>query len=178
MCIRDSINAEYGGLQDGEMTSRCKLSSLTAEQAIEVNRAFDLFDVNNDGFLNPHELKMSMRGLGCRVTKDEARGIVERYAPDRQQQLLGRSKFIQVIGERYRERDPEDEMQRAFALFDRDDAGCVTVENLREIAEECGEEIDTKDLEDLVAEFDTTGANALNARDFMGVLAGHGDEDL
>lgn len=33
---------------------------LTAEQASEIGQAFDLFDVNRDGFLDTYELKVAV----------------------------------------------------------------------------------------------------------------------
>ena len=54
-------------------------------------------------------------------------------------------------------RDPIDEYQRAFRLFDEDNTGRISIRNLRHIARELGENITEEELQAMIDEFDTDG---------------------
>ncbi|ORY86355.1 hypothetical protein BCR37DRAFT_335108, partial [Protomyces lactucae-debilis] len=44
------------------------------------------------------------------------------------------------------------EVARAFALFDKDGTGRITIEDLRRVAEELGEDVTDEDLVDMLEE--------------------------
>ena len=69
-----------------------------------------------------------MRGLGFQVSPDELARIIRRHEQDGKHDspLISRKNFLGVMADRYRTRDPKDEMRRAFQLFDRDHTGRVT----------------------------------------------------
>ncbi len=50
---------------------------LTEEQRQEVRDAFDLFDINKDGAIDYHELKVAMRALGFEVKKADVLKILK-----------------------------------------------------------------------------------------------------
>lgn len=71
---------------------------------------------------------MSMRGLGFNVGREEVARIIRRYehVSSEGEPLMSRRDFLALMAERYRTRDPREEMRRAFNLFDRDNKGRVT----------------------------------------------------
>lgn len=55
---------------------------LLNEQKQEIREAFSLFDMNNDGCLDYHELKVAFRALGFELSKREVLDIIHEYDTD------------------------------------------------------------------------------------------------
>lgn len=57
-------------------------AELLNEQKQEIREAFSLFDMNNDGLLDYHELKVALRALGFELSKREVLDIIHEYDSD------------------------------------------------------------------------------------------------
>ena len=71
--------------------------------------------------------------------------------------------------ERILDRDPVEEIRKAFQLFDDDGTGKVSLRNLRRVAKEIGENIDDEELQAMIDEFDLDqdGESKLILQHFM-----------
>lgn len=68
---------------------------LLNEQKQEIREAFSLFDMNNDGKLDYHELKVAFRALGFDLTKREVLDIIRDYDTE-DENLIAYENFFQA----------------------------------------------------------------------------------
>ena len=122
-----------------------------ARQREEVTEAFRLFDSEKSGLLDYHELKVALRALGCDVKKAEVKAMVSEYSRDGSERVDFEA-FLAIMTAKYLARDPEAEARKAFALFDEEGTGAISLKALKRVARELGEEIPDAELEAMIEE--------------------------
>jgi len=150
---------------------------LTDEQKQEIKEAFDLFDMDKDGAIDYHELKVAMRALGFDVSKDVVLKILRDN--DRSLDRIGATgrgvivyeDFYKVMARYILERDPLEEIRQAFHLFDDDHTGKISLRNLRRVAEELGENLDDDELTAMIEEFDLDQDGEINEEEFIAIVS-------
>eukprot|EP01017_Pseudomicrothorax_dubius_P027579 TRINITY_DN3197_c0_g2_i5.p1 TRINITY_DN3197_c0_g2~~TRINITY_DN3197_c0_g2_i5.p1 ORF type:complete len:171 (+),score=48.16 TRINITY_DN3197_c0_g2_i5:65-577(+) len=164
MCIRDRVSTQSTW---GKPTRR--RPELTEEQRQEIKEAFDLFDTEKVGSIDYHELKVTMRALGFDVRKSEVLKIISEYDRDE----TGRVEygdFVEIMTRKYAERDPTEEILRAFRLFDDDQSGKISLKNLRRVARELGENLSDEELQAMIDEFDKDHDGQINEEEFLAIM--------
>ncbi|KAH3902369.1 related to Cell division control protein 31 [Saccharomycodes ludwigii] len=139
---------------------------LLEEQKQEIFEAFTLFDMNNDGYIDYHEMKVAFRALGFDLDKRQLLEILDKYDEDGSR-LIKYENFFKVAAEKILERDPIEEIRRAFKLFDDDNTGKITFHNLKRVAKELGENLTDDELRAMIDEFDLDNDGAINEEEFI-----------
>jgi centrin-3 len=115
-----------------------KRRELTDDQRGEIKEAFELFDGDHDGALDLHELKVAMRALGFDLKKAEAQALLREYDRAGDGRITERD-FTEAVTERILDRNPMEEILKAFRLMDDDSTGRISVKNLRRVARSGGD---------------------------------------
>ena len=68
------------------------------------------------------------------------------------------------------ERDPVEEILKAFKLFDEDSTGRISVRNLRRIARELGENLSDEELQAMIDEFDKDADGQISEEEFLNIM--------
>merc|ERR1711966_496245 len=111
----------------------------------EIKEAFDLFDTDGSGEIDSKELKVAMRALGFEPKKEE---------------------FQKMMTHKILNRDPKDEILKAFRLFDDDETGKISFKNLKRVAKELGERMTDEELQEMIDEADRDGDGEVNEEEF------------
>jgi len=110
-----------------------------------------------------------MRALGCDVRKAEVKALIADFSRDGAERVDFEA-FQAIMTEKYAARDPEAEFKKAFALFDEDNTGHITVRNLRRVARELGEAIPDEELQAMIDEFASGEDGTVSEADFLAVM--------
>ncbi|KAF7250412.1 Centrin-3 [Varanus komodoensis] len=168
-----------------EKTKRKKRRELTEEQKQEIKDAFELFDTDKDRAIDYHELKaihffflqvqyfviVAMRALGFDVKKADVLKILKDYDREGTGKITFED-FNEVVTDWILERDPHEEILKAFKLFDDDDSGKISLRNLRRVARELGENMTDEELRAMIEEFDKDGDGEINQEEFISIMTG------
>ncbi|SAM75602.1 probable CDC31-spindle pole body component, centrin [Ustilago bromivora] len=148
---------------------RIDTAALTDEQRQEIKEAFELFDTDKDGAIDYHELKVAMRALGFDLKKAEVLKLLRDHDKTNSG-LLEWEDFNQIMSEKIASRDPMEEIRKAFALFDDDATGKISLRNLKRVAKELGETLDDDELQAMIDEFDLDQDGEINENEFIQIM--------
>lgn len=181
-----------------DAAGQTSLAELSEEQREEIGEAFNLFDLDKDGYIDYHELKVAMKALGFDLPKAEILSVLQthgvaapsgsgkqavgvggqarqasaaQYQPPARQ-LLGFASFQTLMAQRILSRDPREEIVRAFELFDEGGKGNITLQDLTRVARELGEGLSHDELVAMIEEFDMDGDNAISRDEFINICLG------
>lgn len=144
-------------------------NKLTDEQKQEIKEAFDLFDTDGLGKIDAKELKVAMRALGFETTKEEIRKII--IDMDREGNgTIEYQDFLDLMTIKMQERDPVEEMRKAFRLFIDDDSNKINIRHLRRVAKDLGENMTDEELQEMIDEADRDGDGEISEEDFIRIM--------
>lgn len=145
---------------------------LTDEQRQEIREAFELFDSDKNGLIDAQEMRVSMRALGFDVKRDEVLRLMQDCAAHDQnsQPLMDLPGFTDIMTEKFAQRDPRQEMIKAFQLFDENNTGKISLRSLRRVARELGENMSDEELQAMIDEFDVDQDGEINLEEFLAIM--------
>ena len=86
-----------------------------------------------------------MRALGFEPKKEEIMKMI-RDADQDNSGVIDFPEFLDMMTQRMSDRDPKDDMLKAFRLFDDDETGKISFKNLKRVAKELGENMTDDEL--------------------------------
>merc|ERR1712182_193975 len=130
--------------------------------------AFDLFDTDGSGSIDSKELKVAMRALGFEPKKEEIQKMISDVDDDGSG-TIEYEEFLKMMTHKILNRDPKDEILKAFRLFDDDETGKMG-KNLKRVAKELGERMTDEELQEMIDEADRDGDGEVNEEEFLRIM--------
>ena len=126
-----------------------KTKQLTVEQKEEIDHAFLLFDKDRSDSIDVNELKDAMKALGIYLKKEEVRQKMTKVDKDGSG-TIDKEEFMALMAEQIERRDQEEELRKVFRIYDDDDNGEISHDNLLRCAKELGEDPDQREVEMMI----------------------------
>ncbi|CZT98531.1 centrin-3 [Plasmodium falciparum NF54] len=144
-------------------------NEITDEQKNEIKEAFDLFDTEKTGKIDYHELKVTIRALGFDIKKADVLDLMREYDKTNSGHI-DYNDFLDIMTQKISERDPTEEIIKAFKLFDDDDTGKISLKNLRRVSRELGENLSDDELQAMIDEFDKDMDGEISQEEFLSIM--------
>lgn len=166
----------------------------TDNKKVELRSVFATFDKNNDGYITKQELKDSLNSIGMDMTESDIADMVRKVDSNGDglidleefcesfDSLMGRGETNQeaqgrdVNDDEAEEVNREEDLKEAFAVFDGNKDGLITVEELGLVLSSLGFK-EGKKLEDcmeMIRKVDADGDGMVNFDEFKTMMnAGH-----
>ena len=142
---------------------------LTEDEIEEIKEAFDLFDTDGSGSIDPKELRAAMQSLGFEAKNQ----TIYQMITDLDKNKSGNidfEEFLDMMTARMSDKDTREDINKVFRLFDDDTSGSITIRNLRRVARELGETMTDEELQEMIERADSNGDAAVSMDDFYNIM--------
>lgn len=133
---------------------------LSSEEVDEIRQAFDLFDTNGTGKIDPKELKAAMQSLGFDTKNPTIFQLIADLDTPEALKAGGIDfdSFVEAINNKLGDKETKEGIRRIFDLFiDDPDSDTITLNSLKKIARELGENMTTEELKDMLERASSNG---------------------
>ena len=135
------------------MKSSSQRENTSSEENVELRQAFDLFDVKENGKIDPSEIKETMKQLGFDTKNPTIFKIIEDLDTPESKKNSGISfsEFSELMSKRFRDKESKVGVRRIFDSFVDDvNAEYIPLESLKKIAKELGDKSSDDELKDMI----------------------------
>ena len=139
----------------------------------EIKEAFELFNVN-DGRINAREIKSAMQNIGFDEQNSNVYEVMTELDNPRNKNAGGATfkDFCQTVNNRVPQRETIEDLRRVFNLFlDNPNSKTTTLESIKKVADELGENIDELELGAMLNKASKSG-DKLTFEDFVAIMTG------
>ena len=112
---------------------------------------------------------MAMRALGFEPKKEEIKKMIADIDTDGSG-TIDFNEFLEMMTAKMSERDPMEEIIKAFRLFDDDETGKISFKNLKRVAKELGETMTDAELLEMIERADNDQDGEINFEEFYAIM--------
>merc|ERR1711981_650391 len=142
---------------------------LTEDEIEEIKEAFDLFDTDGSGSIDPKELRAAMQSLGFEAKNQ----TIYQMITDLDKNKSGNidfEEFLDMMTARMSDKDTREDIYKVFKLFDDDGTNTITLKNLRRVARELGETMTDEELQEMIERADSNNDKVVTMDDFYNIM--------
>ena len=110
-----------------------------------------------------------MRALGFEPKKEEIRKILSEVDKSGEG-IIRYDDFLDIMTQKMLERDPVEEMKKAFVLICEEGSNKITLKSLQKVAKELGENMTLEELQEMIEEADRDGDGEIGEEDFLKIM--------
>ena len=141
-------------------TTKVEKSGLSNDEVDEIRQAFDLFDTNGTGKIDPKELKAAMQSLGFDTKNPTIYTLIADLDTPEAAKNGGVNfdDFVGSINNKLGDKESKEGIHRIFELFiDDPNADTITLSSLKKIAQELGENMSAEELKEMLERASANG---------------------
>ena len=140
----------------------------------EIKKAFELFDQNGTGKIDPKEIRLAMQSIGY----DEKNPLMYQIITELDTPLYNKKggvsfeDFCQTVNNRVPERETTEDLRKVYKLFlENPNDKTTTLASIKRVADELGENMEEAELNAMLLKASKAGPN-LTFEDFVEIMTG------
>lgn len=128
---------------------------LTPDQEKECREVFDLFDNQKEGLILASDFGNALRALGMNPTKSDVEDmLLEMKVKNIESDKIEFSEFLEQYAKTQKDPDTEEDLLECFKIFDIDNTGYITSNELKHIMTKFGENFPEEELNEMIRKGD------------------------
>lgn len=135
----------------------------------ELEQIFYKFDANGDGKICASELGSIMASLGHKPTDEELNNMIKEVDGDGDG-FINLREFIELNTKGIDSKEVLENLKDAFSVFDIDNNGLITAEELQNVMKKLGENCDIEESRKMIAGADRDGDGMINFDEFKDMM--------
>ncbi|XP_047541982.1 caltractin-like isoform X2 [Vanessa atalanta] len=155
--------------EKGQEKTVCARLIFTKEQKEDLHEAFDLLDFNGEGKIKAEDFRVAIKALGYEPTKEELQNMISGVDKG-QTGKLSFENFETAIMRKVMSVDSDGDVMKSFRLFDVDDTGFISFENLKYVTQILGENLTDEEIEEMIDDADKDFDGYISVQEFMKMI--------
>ena len=143
--------------------------SISEETKADYMDSFNMFDTNHDGTINSQKIGEIMRKLGKNPTEAQLIQLIENVSKSGSDKI-GFDDFVDLMEQKNKENDSEIEIINTFQIFNTENNGLISNQELFHIIRTFGETLTDDEIEEIIAEADVDGDGYINYEEFVRMM--------
>ncbi|KAG6599302.1 Calmodulin-like protein 8, partial [Cucurbita argyrosperma subsp. sororia] len=142
---------------------------MSEEQILEFEEAFCLLDKDGDGCITIKELATAIRSLQQNPTEEELQ-IMMNEVDVNGSGSIEFEEFFNLMAKKMKENEAEEELREAFKVFDMDQDGFISPNELKNVMIHMVEKLTDDEVEQMVKEADLDGDGLIDYEEFAKMM--------
>jgi centrin-1 len=150
--------------------SKVTRPGMSEDEIEEIREAFNLFDTDGNGTIDPKELKEAMQSLGFEAKNQTIYQMMTDIDKDGTGDI-DFEEFLDVLTAGIGDTDNKEDIKKVFNLFDDDKTGYVSLQNLKRVAKDLGESMSDAELLEMIERADTDQDGQISFDEFYAIMS-------
>ena len=150
-------------------TKQYERPGLSSDEIEEIREAFNLFDADGSGTIDPKELTSAMESLGFEAKNQTIYQMIKDIDKDGSG-AIDFDEFLDMMTAKMSDKDTKEDINKVFKLFDDDTSGKISMKNLKRVARELGETMNDAELQEMIDRADTDQDGEISPDEFYLIM--------
>jgi len=152
-----------------DLAKEFQASDFSEEQIAEFREAFCMFDKRGEGEIPVQDLQSLFQSMGQSIMPSDIARLLNSWDIDKDG-MIDFPEFLNILSSQLSGVDNEEFLLEAFRVFDADDSGYITADELKKVMGSMGERMTSSDVEEMIHQADMDGDGMINFEEFVRLL--------
>ena len=143
--------------------------ALQEERRKLMEEILDLYDPNNEGFVQSKDIAKILRAMGRNLENDDEQNFMEAADPENTG-IISKDNFLNTVEAMFSlPKESVNELLEAFKFFDIKNTGKISVKNLKKVLVDIGQGFTEEEADDILKYIEVDREGNINIQDFIQV---------